>query len=113
MRITFALCVLVAIPALVTTAPPTAGKTEAAQNAPATQPAAAGKGGELAGLEAKLLGNREGGACVGDYTFKSDGTFELRHFTPGGNTLTGTWSVRWDALPPTLVLTCKTSDFRR
>ena len=22
----------------------------------------------------------------------------------------GTWKVRWDALPPTLVLTCKTSE---
>ena len=27
-----------------------------------------------------------------------------------GHPLTGTWAVRWDALPPTLVLTCKDAD---
>ena len=64
-------------------------------------------------LERMLHGEWKGGACVGDYTFNSDGTFELQHFTPGNNTLAGTWSLRWDALPPTLVLTCKTSDFTK
>ena len=60
-----------------------------------------------------LHGEWKGGACVGDYTFNSDGTFELRHFTPGNNTLAGTWSLRWDALPPTLVLTSIASDFTK
>lgn len=31
---------------------------------------------------------------------------------PGDNTLTGAWSICWNALPPTLVVTCKTSDFQ-
>jgi hypothetical protein len=26
--------------------------------------------------------------------------------------MAGTWSLRWDALPPTLVITCTSSDFR-
>jgi hypothetical protein len=64
-------------------------------------------------LEKKLLGAWQGPACGGDYTFNADGTFEVKHFTPGNNTLTGAWSIRWDALPPTLVLTCKTSDFKK
>ena len=37
------------------------------------------------------MGNWKGPACGGDYTFSADGTFELRSFTPGGNTLTGTY----------------------
>jgi hypothetical protein len=61
-------------------------------------------------LERKLHGAWKGGACQGDWVFGPDGTFELKHYTPGGNRLTGTWEVRWDALPPTLVLTCLTSD---
>jgi hypothetical protein len=64
-------------------------------------------------LEKKLLGAWQGPACGGDYTFNADGTFEVKHFTPGNNTLAGAWSIRWDALPPTLVLTCKTSDFKK
>jgi hypothetical protein len=61
-------------------------------------------------LEAKLHGVWKGGACVGELTVKADGTFERRHYTPGNNTLSGTWAVRWDALPPTLALTCTASD---
>lgn len=53
----------------------------------ATQPAT---------LEQKLVGHWRGEPCQGDYTFKPDGTYELRNFTPGGNTLTGTWSIRND-----------------
>jgi hypothetical protein len=106
MKTTLALCVLIAfLLQLATTAP--------ARDVPAaSQPAAPGKGDQLAALEGKLLGTWTGPACGGDYTFHADGTFDLRHFTPGNNTLTGTWSVRWDALPPTLVLTCKTSDIK-
>ena len=94
------LCVAIALLLQIPAAP--------AQNAPAAPP----KGVEAAALEQKLLGAWQGGPCVGTYTFNADGTFDLKHFTPGGNSLTGTWSVRWDALPPTLVLTHKTSDFR-
>ena len=63
-------------------------------------------------LEKKLHGAWEADDmdCVGDLTLRADGTFERKHYSPGNNTLTGTWEVRWNALPPTLVLTCKTSD---
>lgn len=106
---------LIPLATLVAAGSPNAGQpTRApAQNVPATRPAGPANGGELAALERKLLGTWKGGPCAGDYTFNADGTFECRHFTPGGNTLTGTWSLRWDALPPTLVLTCRTSDFRK
>jgi hypothetical protein len=57
-----------------------------------------------------LHGGWKGGACRGDWTFGADGTFELRHYSPGNNTITGTWEVRWNSLPPTMALTCKTSD---
>jgi hypothetical protein len=62
------------------------------------------------GLERKLCAAWQGGACVGTLTLRPNGTFERRHYTPGNNTLTGTWAVRWDALPPTLILTCTDSD---
>jgi hypothetical protein len=32
---------------------------------------------------------------------------------PGDNAVAGTWFLRWDVLPPTLVLKCKTSDFKK
>jgi RNA polymerase sigma factor (sigma-70 family) len=80
---------------------------------PIPKTAESGKSDELAALEKKLLGNWKGGSCEGDYIFNADGTFDLRNFTPGNNTVTGTWSIRWNALPPTLVLTCKTSDFKK
>jgi len=63
-----------------------------------------------AALERKLHGGWVGGPCQGDWIYRPDGTFQARHFTPGNNRLTGTWEVRWDALPPTLARTCKTSD---
>ena len=75
-------------------------------------PAGPGRGAELVLLEKMLHGTWKGPACGGDYLFRPDGTYELKHFTPGNNTLTGTWSIRWNALPPTLVVTCKTSDFQ-
>ena len=61
-------------------------------------------------LEQKLHGEWIGGPCEGELTLGADGTFERRHYSPGDNKLTGTWEVRWNALPPTLVLACKTSD---
>jgi hypothetical protein len=42
--------------------------------------------------------------------FRADGTYELKRYGPAGDDFAGTWKVRWDALPPTLVLTCKTSE---
>lgn len=75
-------------------------------------PAGPSRGAELVLLEKLLHGTWEGPACGGDATFRPDGTYELKHFTPGNNTLTGTWSIRWNALPPTLVVTCTTSDFQ-
>ena len=61
-------------------------------------------------LEKKMLGTWRGGPCVGTLTLKADGTFERRGVSPSGNRLAGTWKMRWDALPPTLVLHCKESD---
>ena len=115
MKTTFALCVLFALLLHIAAAPVSSGKSPAtAQNvAAATQPAGAVKGEALAALEKKLLRTWWGPACGGDFTFHADGTFDVRSFTPGQNVLTGTWSLRWDALPPTLLLTFKTSDFKK
>ena len=127
MKTTIAGCVLIALLLPIATAPVTARKIQAgasatvrsttapAQNVPASQPAGRGgpaKGGELAALERKLLGAWEGPACGGDFTFNPDGTFEVRNYTPANYTLAGAWSLRWDALPPTLLLTFKSSDFK-
>ena len=62
------------------------------------------------GLERKLHGRWKGPACGGDWTFASDATFSVNHYSPGNNELTGSWEVRWNALPPTLVLTVKSSN---
>ena len=62
-------------------------------------------------LERIMLGvwkGREG--CSGEYRFNADGIYELNGFGPTANPTSGTWKVRWDALPPTLVLTCKASE---
>lgn len=65
---------------------------------------------DLAALEGKLHGDwRVEAACGGQITIRADGTYERRNYSPGRYTVTGTWQVRWDALPPTLVFTCKTS----
>jgi hypothetical protein len=80
--------------------------------APSAAPPTTTPAHNIALLEQKILGFWQGPSCGGDYTFNPDGTFVMENFTPGQNTLTGTWSIRWDALPPTLLVTCKTSDFR-
>jgi hypothetical protein len=64
---------------------------------------------ELEVQELKLHGVWKGGACQGDWTFRPDRTFELRHYSPGNNKFTGAWVLRWDALRPLLILTCKDS----
>jgi hypothetical protein len=64
-----------------------------------------------AALEAKLHGEWAGeGPCTGGITFRADGTYERIHQGPAATTSAGTWKVRWDALPPTLVLACRESD---
>jgi hypothetical protein len=63
-----------------------------------------------AALERRLHGTWNGPPCTGRLTLGADGTFERRNYSPGNYRLTGTWEVRWNALPPTLVLACKTSD---
>jgi hypothetical protein len=60
-------------------------------------------------LELKLLGEWRGGACQGEWIFRGNGTFELRHYSPGGHKFTGAWKLRWDALRPLLIVTCKTA----
>jgi WD40 repeat protein len=69
------------------------------------------RGKELAALEQKIVGAWKGqNGCAGNFLFRADGTYELKRYGPGGDDFAGAWKVRWDALPPTLVLTCKTSD---
>ena len=66
---------------------------------------------ELSALETKLHGDWVGhGPCAGEITFRANGTYEERHVGPGGYSGAGDWDIRWDALPPTLVLSPKTSD---
>jgi hypothetical protein len=69
------------------------------------------RGKELAALEQKLLAPWKGQTpCAGNFRFRADGTYELTGYGPAPYDSAGTWTVRWDALPPTLVLTCKTSE---
>ena len=46
----------------------------------------------------------------GTVTFEPDGAYVWRNFGPAGMNSAGKWEVRWDALPATLILNCKTSD---
>jgi hypothetical protein len=69
------------------------------------------RGKELAALEQKLLGAwTPQTGCSGDFLFRADGTYELKWYGPAPVDFAGTWKVRWDALPPTLILTCNTSE---
>ena len=69
------------------------------------------RGKELTALEQKMLGVwKSRGGCDGHFVFRADGTYELTEYGPGLDDNAGVWKVRWDALPPTLVLTCKTSE---
>jgi hypothetical protein len=77
----------------------------------AAAPPAGRTDGAPVALERKLWGPWRGGACAGELTLKPNGTFERRHYGPGNQAWSGTWAVRWDALPPTLVLTCTDADW--
>ncbi len=69
------------------------------------------RGKELAALEQKMLGAWKGQTtCDGRLVFRADGTYELTAYGPANDDSKGTWKVRWDSLPPTLVLTCRTSE---
>jgi hypothetical protein len=69
------------------------------------------RGKELAALEQKMIGTWKGQTtCDGSLVFRVDGTFELTEYGPASDESKGTWKVRWDSLPATLVLTCKTSE---
>ena len=66
---------------------------------------------EVGALEQKLVGAWKGQSpCAGTILFRADGTYERTGYGPAAYDSSGTWKVRWDALPPTMVLTCKTSD---
>ena len=51
----------------------------------------------------------DGAGLPGDVTFNEDGTYSWVHYGPGDATVEGKWSIRWDALPPTLVMTATVS----
>jgi len=69
------------------------------------------RGKQLAALEQKLLGAWKGQTgCAGNFLFRADGTYELTGYGPAPYDSAGAWKLRWDALPPTLVLTCKISE---
>jgi hypothetical protein len=70
------------------------------------------QGGEMAALEKKMVGSWIGGGCDGKLHLQADGTYELTDYGPTGEKTKGVWKVQWDALPPTLVLTCKESKIK-
>jgi len=65
---------------------------------------------ELAAVAAKLHGSWRGGPCVGCLTFRANGTFEWTGIGPGGDSKTGNWFVRGEALAPILILKCVAAD---
>jgi hypothetical protein len=95
--IPISICLFLAVPALA------ADKTAAAQANDVKK--------ELAALEQKMVGVWKGRiGCDGRLVFRADRTYELTGHGPAGDDSAGTWKVAWDALPATLVLTCKTSE---
>jgi hypothetical protein len=77
------------------------------------EPAGNGREEDLATMRQKLMGTWEGkGGCDGRLVFRADGTYELSDYGPAGHKSKGTWKVRWDSLPATLALTCKSSDIQ-
>jgi hypothetical protein len=65
----------------------------------------------LTALEKKMVGTWKGRiSCDGRLVFHANGTYELKDYGPGMCDCEGNWKVQWDALPPTLILTRKTSN---
>jgi hypothetical protein len=65
------------------------------------------KGHKAPAVEQKLHGEWFGnGDCQGDIHVAADGCFTWQHYGPGDASLAGTWSMKWDALPPTLRFAC-------
>jgi hypothetical protein len=62
-------------------------------------------------VERLLQGEWKGlGPCEGSLTLKPDGSYQRIHRGPAGDNSSGTWEMKWDALPPKLVLKCDTAD---
>jgi hypothetical protein len=61
-------------------------------------------------VERKLIGDWRGGPCMGTIHFDADRKFRREHYTPGNNFVSGSWELRWDALPPALVFQGTDSD---
>ena len=75
------------------------------------EPPAKMRGKELAALDQKIVGAWKGqSACSGCLIVRADGTYELTGYGPAACDSAGTWKLRRDAQPATLVLTCKTSE---
>jgi hypothetical protein len=65
----------------------------------------------LTALEQKILGAWTGQTgCAGGFLLRSDGTYELTGYGPAPYDSAGTWKVRCDTRPATLVLTCRASE---
>jgi hypothetical protein len=81
--------------------------------APVVSAAPVGKerGKDLSPQEQKLVGSWKGQTpCGGNFVFRADGTYELTKYGPAGDDSAGTWKVRSDDPPHTLVLTCTKSE---
>ena len=80
----------------------------AASLSPATAAPPAGRSGGGRGPGAEAVGDVAWRGVRRGPDLGANGAFERRHYGPDNQTLSGTWKVRWDALPPTLVLTSRT-----
>jgi hypothetical protein len=75
------------------------------------EPSRAEQGMALTALEQKLVGAWAGqSGCAGAYLFRADGTYQLTGYGPAPYDSAGTWKVRCETRPATLVLTCRESD---
>jgi len=69
------------------------------------------RGATVADPAHAIVGEWHGTApCDGAITFRSDGTYERRHYSPGDYRVAGAWALRRHTAPPTLKLTCEESD---